>query len=123
MKMRRLLALCILALLYGLAACSSANDGAATPTVDPDIYNQVPNTTVFEPSQCTAILESPAPAYTSSSLGSAPNGEVPAGAYEVGVAADYGSSLWYALNGVTGPNYINSASVSSLEGDCALDSE
>jgi hypothetical protein len=44
---------------------------------------------------------------------------VPAGKYEVGVAADYGSSLWYMLN-IAGPaNWINSTSVSSLDGACA----
>jgi hypothetical protein len=54
-------------------------------------------------------------------LGGASSGEIPPGEYEVGVAADYGSSLWYALNGVEGPNYVNSTSVSSLEGDCNTD--
>ncbi len=92
---------------------------AATPTVDPAIYNQVPATTVFEAGQCTAVLASPAAAYTSSTLGGQSTGEIPAGSYEVAVAADYGSSLWYMLNGVGETNFINSASVSSTEGDCA----
>ena len=29
----------------------------ATPTVDPDIYNQVPTTTVYEAGQCTSCVE------------------------------------------------------------------
>ena len=36
----------------------------AMPTVYPDIYNVVPGSTVFEPGQCTVLLDSPAPAYT-----------------------------------------------------------
>ena len=91
----------------------------ATPTVDPDIYNQVPDTTVYEPGQCIAVLDAPAPAYTSNTLGGQPSGEIPAGRYEIGVAADYGSSLWFMLNGVIGSNWIDSASVASLEGACA----
>ena len=59
------------------------------------------------------------PAYTSNTLGGQPSGEIPAGQYEVGVAADYGSSLWFGLNGVGATNWINSRSVSSLEGACA----
>jgi hypothetical protein len=108
--------------IVGLAmsACAVAPvSPAATPTIDPDIYNQVPTTTVFEPGQCTAVLDSPAPAYTSSTLGGEANAEVPAGRYEVGVAADYGSSVWYMLNGVEGANFINSSSVSATEGNCA----
>ena len=91
----------------------------ATPTVDPDIYNQAPDTTVYEPGQCIAVLDAPAPAYTSNTLGGQPSGEIPAGRYEIGVAADYGSSLWFMLNGVIGSNWIDSASVASLEGVCA----
>jgi hypothetical protein len=95
-----------------------APSGGATPTIDPDIYNKVPVTTVFEAGQCTAVLTSPAPAYTSSTLGGQSSGEIKAGEYEVGVAADYGSSLWYALNNVGTVNWINSTSVASLSGDC-----
>lgn len=107
----------LVVLLMVLAACGGED---ATPTIDPDIYNQVPDTTVFEPGQCTAILDEDVPAYTSNTLGGQSSGEIPAGEYEVGVAADYGSSLWYALNGVGTTNYVNSTSVSSLEGDCTL---
>lgn len=103
-----------------LVACSTSTATPdATPTIDPDIYNQVPATTVFEPGQCTVVLDAPAPAYTSSTLGGQASGEVPAGRYEVGVAADYGSSVWYMLNGAGDTNYINSTSVSATEGDCA----
>ena len=91
----------------------------ATPTVDPDIYNQVPETTIYNPGECSAVLDAPAPAYTSNTLGGQPSGEIPAGPYKVGVAADYGSSLWFMLNDVETPNWINSASVSSLDGLCA----
>ncbi len=104
-----------------LVACGGQNTAgsAATPTIDPAIYNQVPKTTVFEPGQCTAVLNAPAPAYTSNTLGGQPSGEIPAGKYEVGVAAQYSTSLWYGLNNVGSANYINSTSVSSLVGDCA----
>lgn len=44
----------------------------------------------------------------------------PSAVSEVGVAADYDSSLWFMLNGVEDPNWIDSASVSSLEGLCAV---
>jgi hypothetical protein len=91
----------------------------ATPTVDPDIYNQVPVTTVYEPGECTATLKAPVPAYTSNTLGGKPSGKIPAGQYEVGVAADYGSSVWFMLNNAGATNWINSASVSSLSGACA----
>ena len=91
----------------------------ATPTVDPDIYNQVPETTVFEPGECMVVLDAAVPAYTSSTLGGQSSGEVPAGSYEVGVAADYGSSLWYHLSGVGETNYINSASVASTTEGCS----
>ncbi|MDL1894995.1 hypothetical protein FBQ82_01855 [Anaerolineae bacterium CFX7] len=91
-----------------------------TPTPDPAIYNQVPKTTVFEPGQCTAVLNASAPAYTSSALGGQPNGEIPPGEYSVGAAAQYSTSLWYMLNEVTSPNYINSTSVAELKGNCNL---
>ena len=109
-----------LALMLTLAGC----DGQwvlqqTTPTVDPDIYNQVPETTVFEAGECMVVLDAPAPAYTSSTLGGQSSGEVAAGSYEVGVAADYGSSLWYQLSGVDGANYVNSASVSSSTDGCS----
>lgn len=127
MKVKYLYLFLMLILIAALGACNGLGAGVTddppTPTVDPDIYNQVPDTTVFEPGQCTAVLEVPAPAHTSSTLAATPSGEIAAGAYEVGVAADYGSSLWYGLNGVSGPNYVNSANVSALEGDCTLDSE
>ena len=102
-----------------MSACTSATSSPeATPTTDPDIYNQMPTTTVFEPGQCTIVLDSAAPAYTSSTLGGESSAEVPAGRYEVGVAADYGSSVWYMLNGVEGANFINSSSASATEGSC-----
>jgi hypothetical protein len=91
----------------------------ATPTIDPDIYNQVPDTTVYEPGECTVVLDAPAPAYTSNTLGGSPSGEIPAGQYEVGVAADYGSSVWFMLNNAGATNWVSSASVSSLTGICA----
>jgi hypothetical protein len=108
-------------LVVALVGCGGGSSPEATPTVDPDIFNQVPDTIVFGPGQCTAVIEAAAPAFTSNTLGGASSGEIPPGEYEVGVAADYGSSLWYALNGVEGPNYINSTSVASLEGDCNTD--
>ncbi len=111
-----LMILCVLI----LAACGGQSTPAATPTIDPAIYNQVPKTTVFEPGQCKVILNAPVPAYTSSTLGGQPSGQIPAGTYEVGVAAQYSTSLWYALNGVGTTNYINSTSVSSTTGDCTV---
>lgn len=122
MKMKTAQPLFILFLIIFLSACGGGTAAEATPTVDPDIYNQVPDTTVFDPGQCTAVLDTPAPAFTSNTLGGESSGEIPAGQYEVGVAADYGSSLWFALNGVEGPNYINSTSASSLVGDCSTGS-
>jgi heat shock protein HslJ len=118
------LVLTLILLLPLLAACSpvtapSSLVPAATPTPDPDIYNQVPDTTVYEPGECTAVLDAPAPAHASNTLSGAPSAEVPPGRYAVGVAADYGSSLWFMLNGVPAPNnWINSSSVASLEGIC-----
>lgn len=108
-------------LVVAVAGCVPATSvsNPATPTVDPDIYNQVPTTTVFEPGECTAVLEAPAPAYTSNTLGSQASGEIPAGEYEVGVLADYGSSQWYMLNNVGTANFVNASSVSSLKGACA----
>ena len=113
-------------LLPIMAACTPVTRFApATPTVDPAIYNQVPDTTVYDPGECTAVLEAPAPAHTSNTLGGQPSGEIPAGRYEVGVAADYGSSLWFMLNDAGGTmgetNWINSSSVAALEGLCATD--
>lgn len=120
MRNNRRLVLISFILLLALAACGGQEATPdATPTVDPDIFNQVPVTTVFEPGQCTAVLDAPAPAYTSSTLGGQSTGEIAAGEYEVGVAAQYGSSLWYALNGVGEVNYINSTSVASTTGDCS----
>ena len=120
--MKSKLAILVLIVLLTVAAgCAAipAPRASPTPTVDPDIYNKVPVTTVFDPGQCTAVLASPAPAYTSSTLGGPASGEIKPGEYEVGLAADYGSSLWYALNNVGTVNWINSKSVSSLSGDCA----
>lgn len=90
----------------------------ATPTIDPAIYNQVPDTHVFEPGQCFAELTAPAPAYTSNTLGGQPSGEIPPGKYEVGVAAQYSTSLWYKLIHAP-PDYINSTSVAALTGNCS----
>jgi hypothetical protein len=78
----------------------------------------VPDTTVFEPGQCTAVLDAPAPAYTSNTLGGQPSGEIPPGEYEVGVAARYSTSVWYALNDVGTTNWINDTSVTSFVGEC-----
>jgi hypothetical protein len=115
--------LTLIILLPVLAGCYplTTPTETATPTIDPDIYNQVPDTTVYEAGECTARLNAPAPAYTSNTLGGQPSGEIPAGQYEVGVAADYGSSLWFMLNDVGETNWINSASVTALEGACATD--
>ena len=95
-------------------------NGGPAP-IDPAIYNQVPKTTVFEPGQCKVTLNAPAPAYTSNTIGGLPSGQIPAGTYEVGVAAQYSTSLWYGLNNVGAANYINSAGVSSTTGDCTVD--
>jgi len=122
--MKRILSLVLLVVLLPvLAACVPlpAPVSPPTPTVDPDIYNQVPDTTVYEPGECTATLKAPAPAYTSNTLGGKPSGEIPAGQYEVGVAADYGSSMWFMLNYAGAANWINSASATSLTGVCATD--
>lgn len=91
----------------------------ATPTTDPAIYNQVPKTTVFEPGECTAVLDAATPSHTSNTLGGEPSGEIPPGKYEVGVAARYSTSLWYGLNNVGTSNYVNSNAVSALEGNCS----
>lgn len=102
-----------------LAACYPPA-GPVTPTPNPDVFNQVPETTVYDAGGCEAVLTAPAPAYTSNTLGGAPSGQVPAGAYEVGGAADYGSIVFFMLNDVPAPtNWIDSASVASLEGVCA----
>ena len=109
-----------LALMLALAGCNGQwMLQPAAPTVDPDIYNQVPDTTVFEPGECMVVLDAPALAYTSSTLGGQSSGEVAAGSYEVGVTADYGSSLWYQLSGVDGANYVNSVSVTSTTDGCS----
>jgi hypothetical protein len=110
----------IILCLLAFAGCGGQSTPAATPTVDPEIYNQVPTTTVFEEGQCSVVLSAPAPAFTSNTLGGEPSGEIEAGTYEVGVAAQYSTSLWYALNDVGSVNYINSTSVSSTTGDCTL---
>jgi hypothetical protein len=117
--MKHTLALSLMSILL-LAACGSPSAPAATPTIDPAIYNQVPKTTVFEPGQCKVVLSAPAPAYTSNTIGGQSSAQIPAGTYEVGVAAQYSTSLWYGLNGVGTTNYINSSSVSSTSGDCTL---
>ena len=120
MKMKTVVtALFAMGLMILVACGGNSESPAATPTIDPDIYNQVPGTTVFEPGQCTVVLDTAVPGYTSSTLGGQSSAEVPAGSYEVGVAADYGSSLWYGLNGAGEVNYINSTIVSATEGDCA----
>jgi hypothetical protein len=119
MKSKWYLALLVFSLL-ALAACGGQSAPAATPTVDPAIYNQVPKTTVFEPGQCKVVLSAPAPAYTSNTIGGQPGGQIAAGTYEVGVAAQYSTSLWYGLNNVGTANYINSTSVSSTTGDCTV---
>jgi len=106
--------------LLVLVACAGPSAPAATPTIDPAIYNQVPKTTVFEPGQCQVVLNAPAPAYTSNTLGGQSSGQIAAGTYEVGVAAQYSTSLWYGLNNVGSANYINSTSVSSTSGNCTV---
>ena len=113
--------LTLVLLLLVAAACYPPAVPASppTPTPDPEIYNKVPTTTVYDPGQCTAVLTAPAPVYTGNGLASPPTGEIPAGQYEVGVVADYGSSVFYGLNNVGTTNYIKSTSVSSLTGACA----
>lgn len=111
-----LLAVAVLA----LAACSPITpEPAPTPTVDPDIYNQMPDTTVFEPGQCSVVLEASAPTYTSNTLSGQPSGEIGAGTYGVAVPADYGSSLWYMLDVTGEAPFINSANVASTQGGCS----
>ena len=118
MKSKRLLIL--LGLMLPVFAGCYPPSGPVTPTPNPDVYNQAPDTTVYDAGECTAVLGAPAPAYTSNTLSGAPSGEVPAGRYEVGVVTDYGSIVFFMLNGVPAPaNWINSASVASLEGACA----
>ena len=119
MKGKWYLPLMILGVL-ALAACSGQSATTATPTIDTAIYNQVPKTTTFAAGQCKVTLNAPAPAYTSNTIGSAPSGQIPAGTYEVGVAAQYSTSLWYGLNNTGSANYINSTSVSSTSGDCTV---
>jgi hypothetical protein len=110
----------MLILLLALAACGTPTAPAATPTVDPAIYNQVPKTTMFEPGQCKVTLNAPVPAYTSNTIGGQSSAQIPAGTYEASMAAQYSTSVWYALNGVGTANYINSSSVSSTTGNCAV---
>jgi hypothetical protein len=117
---RRRLGLGLVGSFLALGACAGPTKPPPTPTVDPGIHNQVPTTTVFEPGQCQVVLREPAPSYTSSTLGGAPSGEIPPGTYEVGVAAQYASSLWYALNTDAAANYIQSTSAASTRGDCAV---
>jgi hypothetical protein len=117
MKTRLILILAVLSVAM-LAACYPPAT-PVPPTPNPDIYNQVPDTTVYEPGQCTAVLAAPAPSYTSNTLGGAPSGEVPAGTYDVGVVADYGSAAFYQLTSAAEPNWVNSVSVASLSGACA----
>lgn len=118
MKHSRYLVLLILVLPV-LAACYPPA-GPVAPTSDSDITNVVPETTVYEPGQCSAVLDAPAPAYTSNTLSGPPSGEIPAGRYQVGVAADYGSRLFFLLNDAPAPaNWVDGADVSSLEGLCA----
>ena len=126
--MQRRILLIVLILVFGFAAFVAlvrvglpSTQVVATPTIDPAIYNQVPQTKVYEPGQCSAVLNAAAPAYTSSTLGGTPSGEIPPGEYEVGVAAKYSTSLWYGLNNVGAANYINSTSVASLSGECAAE--
>ena len=71
------LLLTLIFLLPIMAACNpvTAPTDTVTPTIDPDIYNQAPDTTVYEPGECTAVLEAPAPAHTSNTLGGQPSGE------------------------------------------------
>lgn len=115
---RFLVAVCV-AMLLAMAACGGVEtELQATPTIDPDIYNQVPTTTVFEPGQCSVILDEAVPAYTSSTIGGQPSGEIAPGTYDVLVAAGYSSSLWYSLNGVGEVSFINSSDAESTEGDC-----
>lgn len=122
MVVKRWIVLAASVCLFALVACGSTRGApTAAPTADPDIFNTVPKTTVFEPGQCMIVLEKPAPAYTSNTLGGQSTGEIPPGEYEVGVAADYGTSLWYALNGVAGANYINSTGVASTKGTCSIE--
>lgn len=121
MKSNRFLILLVL-MLPLLAACypPAGPVTPAAPTPNPDVYNVVPVTTVYDAGDCIAALDAPAPAYTSNTLSGAPSGEVPAGVYEVGVVADYGSVVFFMLTGVPAPaNWINSASAASLEGACA----
>ena len=94
-------------------------NGGPAP-IDPAIYNQVPKTTTFAAGQCKVTLNAPAPAYTSNAIGGVPSGQIAAGTYEVGVAAQYSTSLWYGLNNAGTANYINSAAVSATSGNCTV---
>lgn len=117
--MKKVFVLLCSLLLVALVACGgSGTEPEATPTVDPDIFNQVPTTTVFEPGQCVVVLDEATPAYRSNEIGGVSSSEIAAGEYDVLVAADYGSSLWFSLGDVGEANFINSADASSTAGDC-----
>ena len=61
------LLVCLSLVLVVAAACypPATPVPPSTPTVEPDIYNVAPDTTVYEPGECSALLDSPAPAYSS----------------------------------------------------------
>lgn len=120
MRRRFLTGLLVLSLML-LAACNLVTTPAVgpTPTVDPAIYNQVPDTTMYEPGECVATLTAPTPAHTSNTLAGPPSADVAPGEYAVAMTADYGSSLWLMLSEVAAPaNWINSNSVTALSGAC-----
>ena len=94
-------------------------NGGPAP-IDPAIYNQIPKTTTFAAGQCKVVLSAPAPAYTSNTIGGVPSGQIAPGTHEVGVAAQYSTSLWYGLNNIGTASYINSAAVSSTSGHCTV---
>ena len=120
--MKHTLSLCLAAgFCFALAGCVWQSALTATPTVDPEIYSGVPDTTVFEPGQCSVVLSTPAPAYAANTLGRQSSGEIAAGTYQVAVAAHYKTSTWYKLYGVDVPDYINTTSVAFTSGNCRLD--
>lgn len=55
----------------------------------------------------------------SSTLGGQSKGEMPAGNYEVSVAADYGSILWYQLEDVDDTRFVNGAGVTPTTDGCS----
>ena len=112
--------LLLLSMVLGACIPVTAPAAAPTPTVDPAIYNQVPDTTLYEAGECVATLAAPTPAHTSNTLGGPPSAEIAPGEYSVAMTADYGSSLWLMLGEVAAPaNWINSNSVTALSGACA----